>query len=235
MLTLCSQRSSVFTNTLQSRFAHHCHRLSPVQGQLSVLDLSESSPLLTALCHPDLRPLRTTFEGDFGLPLGDLYCLPNCKSSDIGQDGPHSGRAHAVAVTEPCNDEQRHQVTGSLLDEGPAATHGSNGTDVPRAGQIEASSISSCCQSGTQDYQAKGQEQGSVDMPRASVVLEGQPDLGRRIGSASWDNGQGTTRVQGRITGDRALREWSWDAQTGTLHFDGGHDGKLLLAFPRHI
>ena len=44
-----------------------------MQGQLVALDLRDGSPLLPQLVHPGLRPLRTTFEGDFGVPLGDLY------------------------------------------------------------------------------------------------------------------------------------------------------------------
>lgn len=47
-----------------------------VQGQLAALDLRDDSPLLDSLVHPGLRPLRTTYEGDFGLPLGDIYFLP---------------------------------------------------------------------------------------------------------------------------------------------------------------
>lgn len=45
-----------------------------MQGQLVALDLQEGSPLLP-LVHTDLLPLRTTFEGDFGTPLGDVYML----------------------------------------------------------------------------------------------------------------------------------------------------------------
>jgi len=41
------------------------------------LDLREESPLLPALVHPGLRPLRTTYEGDFGQPLGDIYFFPD--------------------------------------------------------------------------------------------------------------------------------------------------------------
>lgn len=41
------------------------------------LDLRDGSPLLSGLVHPDLRPLRTTYEGDFGEPLGDVYYFPS--------------------------------------------------------------------------------------------------------------------------------------------------------------
>lgn len=47
-----------------------------LQGSLVALDLGEKSPLLPALVHPGLWPLRTTYEGDFGEPLGDVYFFP---------------------------------------------------------------------------------------------------------------------------------------------------------------
>ena len=46
-----------------------------MQGQLVALDLRDGSPLLDALVHPGLVPLRTTYEGDFGEPLGDIYYI----------------------------------------------------------------------------------------------------------------------------------------------------------------
>ena len=48
-----------------------------MQGVLVALDLRADSPLLRALVHPGLLPLRTTYEGDFGEPLGDVYYFPH--------------------------------------------------------------------------------------------------------------------------------------------------------------
>lgn len=48
-----------------------------LQGALAALDLSEQSELLDCLVPEWLRPLRTTYEGDFGTPLGDFYFFPN--------------------------------------------------------------------------------------------------------------------------------------------------------------
>jgi hypothetical protein len=47
-----------------------------VQGSLAALDLSEGSPLLPCLVPVELEPLRTTYEGDFGRPIGDVYYFP---------------------------------------------------------------------------------------------------------------------------------------------------------------
>lgn len=47
-----------------------------VQNTLWALDLSEMSPLLPALVHPALLPLRTTYEGNFGTPVLDVYFFP---------------------------------------------------------------------------------------------------------------------------------------------------------------
>eukprot|EP00892_Ulva_mutabilis_P001956 jgi/Ulvmu1/11761/UM008_0175.1 len=46
------------------------------QGGLAGLDLSEDSELLDCLVPDWLRPIRTTYEGDFGTPLGDFYFFP---------------------------------------------------------------------------------------------------------------------------------------------------------------
>lgn len=48
-----------------------------VQGGLAALDLSEKSELLDCLVPIWLRPVRTTYEGDFGTPLGDFYFFPS--------------------------------------------------------------------------------------------------------------------------------------------------------------
>jgi hypothetical protein len=47
-----------------------------LQGSIAILDLSEGSWLLNCLVPQELHPLRTTYEGDFGTPLGDVYYFP---------------------------------------------------------------------------------------------------------------------------------------------------------------
>lgn len=70
--------------------------LARTQGTLAALDLSQGSPLLPALVPEGLRPLRTTFEGDFGQPLGDVYF---CPSAADRRDG---GMARADASPVMC-------------------------------------------------------------------------------------------------------------------------------------
>ena len=45
------------------------------EDALFAIHLPEGSALLHALVHRDLRPFRTTYEGDFGQPLFDVYLL----------------------------------------------------------------------------------------------------------------------------------------------------------------
>jgi hypothetical protein len=110
-----------------------------VQGHLVALNLTESSPLLPALVHPGLRPLRTTYEGDFGVPLGDVYYLQadahgSCyRGSEIARcqgdeavhetaalratERNHSSRVHAIRESNPVARHDRHQTLAFDADD----------------------------------------------------------------------------------------------------------------------
>jgi hypothetical protein len=65
------------------------------------LDLGDESPLLPGLVHPGLRPLRTTYEGDFGEPLGDIYYTRVEKRCNAGLRGES-------LADQPHNPDKRH-------------------------------------------------------------------------------------------------------------------------------
>jgi hypothetical protein len=67
------------------------------------LDLMDGSPLLSSLVHPDLRPLRTTYEGDFGEPLGDIYYFPQAAAATGRIPAIHRTTTHRSGKVEtPC-------------------------------------------------------------------------------------------------------------------------------------
>ena len=70
--------SSITTAVTSSLHVSNIRSLAgSLQGALAALDLSEESELLGCLVPDWLRPLRTTYEGDFGTPLGDFYFFPS--------------------------------------------------------------------------------------------------------------------------------------------------------------
>jgi hypothetical protein len=70
------------------------------------LDLRDGSPLLSGLVHPDLRPLRTTYEGDFGEPLGDVYYFPSPSVAGLIPS------VHASSLQGQQSDSLVHQDAG---------------------------------------------------------------------------------------------------------------------------
>ena len=105
-----------------------------MQGKLAALDLRDGSPLLPVLCRPDLLPLRTTYDCEFGKPLGDLYFFPPHtfdpmalltdapearalrRKSHVGDGraGDRASRAHAapVSVHRDTGEEQNGRKNG---------------------------------------------------------------------------------------------------------------------------